>query len=82
MFDVVSKMLEVKILALVLTLNVLVTTRKRVTKNKIVLIILKWVAPVVCLMIGDCTIFIKHINIIIKRTSFSNAIPSEVWIAL
>jgi len=37
--------------ALVLTLNVLVTTRKRVTKNKIVLIILKWVAPVVCLII-------------------------------
>ena len=35
MFDVVSKTLEVKILALVLTLNVLVTTKKRVTKNKI-----------------------------------------------
>ena len=52
MFDVVSKMLEVKILALVLTLNVLVTIKKRVTKKKIVLIILKWVAPVVCLMIA------------------------------
>ena len=52
MFEVESKMLEVKILALVLTLNVLVTTRKRVTKNKIVFIILKWVAPVVCLIIG------------------------------
>ena len=51
MFDVVSKTLEVKILALVLTLNVLVTTRKRVTKNRIVLIILKRIAPVVCLII-------------------------------
>ena len=82
MFDVVSKMLEVKILALVLTLNVLVTTRKRVTKKKSFFIILKWVAPVVCLIICYHAIFVKHINIVIKSTSFGDAIPSEVWIAL
>ena len=33
MFEVVSKTLEVKILALVLTLNVLVTSRKIVSKK-------------------------------------------------
>ena len=34
MFEVVSNTLEVKILALVLTLNVLVTSRKIVSKKK------------------------------------------------
>ena len=38
MFEVVSKTLEVKILALVLTLNVLVTSRKIVSKKKMVFI--------------------------------------------
>ena len=41
MFEVVSNTLEVKILALVLTLNVLVANRKIVSKNTIVFILIK-----------------------------------------
>ena len=41
MFEVVSNTLEVKILALVLTLNVLVASRKIVSKNTIVFILIK-----------------------------------------
>ena len=41
MFEVVSNTLEVKILALVLTLNVLVANRKTVSKNTIVFILIK-----------------------------------------
>ena len=46
MFEVVSKTLEVKILALVLTLNVLVTSRKIVSKKKMFFIKL----PLHCLI--------------------------------
>ena len=41
MFEVVSNTLEVKILALVLTLNVLVTSRKIVSKKKMFFILIK-----------------------------------------
>ena len=46
MFEVVSNTLEVKILALVLTLNVLVTSRKIVSKKKMFFIKL----PLHCLI--------------------------------